>query len=54
MLLIRSSTCITQEAEAGGSLEFEVNLVYRVSSRRARAAQGNPVSKTKKLCTKGC
>ena len=23
----------TREAEAGGSLEFEANLVYRVSSR---------------------
>jgi hypothetical protein len=27
----------TQEAEAGRSLEFEVNLVYRVSSRTAKA-----------------
>jgi YHS domain-containing protein len=34
----------TQEAEAGGSLEFEVSLVYRVSSRTVRATQGNPVS----------
>jgi hypothetical protein len=32
----------TQEAEAG---EFEVSLVYGVSSRIARATQRNPVSK---------
>jgi hypothetical protein len=37
----------TQEAEAGGSLEFEASLVYRVSSRTARATQRNPVSKNK-------
>jgi hypothetical protein len=28
--------------------EFEANLVYRVSSRTARATQRNPVSKKKK------
>ena len=28
--------------------EFEANLVYRVSSRTARATQKNPVSKKKK------
>jgi hypothetical protein len=28
--------------------EFEASLVYRVSSRRARAAQRNPVSKKTK------
>jgi hypothetical protein len=38
----------TWEAEAGGSLEFEASLVYRVSSRTARATQRNPVSKKKK------
>jgi hypothetical protein len=27
--------------------ELEVSLVYRVSSRTARATQGNPVSKNK-------
>jgi hypothetical protein len=27
--------------------EFEASLVYRVSSRTARATQKNPVSKTK-------
>jgi hypothetical protein len=31
------------EAEAGRSLEFKANLVYRVSSKKARAAQRNPV-----------
>jgi hypothetical protein len=37
------------EAEAGGFLssEFEASLVYRVSSRTARAIQRNPVSKQK-------
>ena len=35
----------TQEPEAGGSLEFKVNMVYRVSCRTARATQRNPVSK---------
>jgi hypothetical protein len=33
----------TQEAEAGRS-EFEASLVYRVSSRIARATQKTPVS----------
>ena len=37
----------TWEAEAGGS-EFEASLVYRVSSRTARATQRNPVSKNRK------
>jgi hypothetical protein len=38
----------TREAEAGGSLEFEASLVYKVSSRTARAIQRNPVSKNQK------
>jgi hypothetical protein len=38
----------TWKAEAGVSLEFEASLVYRVSSRTARATQRNPVSKKKK------
>ena len=33
----------TWQAEAGES-EFKGSLVYRVSSRTARATQGNPVS----------
>jgi hypothetical protein len=37
----------TREAEAGGFLEFEASLVYRVSSRTARATQRNPVLKNK-------
>jgi hypothetical protein len=37
----------TQEAEAGGFLEFEASLVYRVSSRTARATQKNPFSENK-------
>jgi hypothetical protein len=35
----------TWEAEAGGFLSFKASLVYRVSSRIARATQRNPVSK---------
>jgi hypothetical protein len=45
----------TREAEAGGFLsEFETSLVYRVSSRTARATQRNPVleKKTKPNQTK--
>jgi hypothetical protein len=38
----------TWEAEAGGSLEFEACLVYRMSSRTARATQKNPVLKNQK------
>jgi hypothetical protein len=39
----------TWEAEAGGFWpEFEASLVYRVSSRTARATQRNPVSGKKK------
>jgi hypothetical protein len=34
----------TPEAEAGRFLEFETSLVYKVSSRTARAIQRNPVS----------
>jgi hypothetical protein len=42
----------TWEAEAGGS-EFEARLVYRVSSRTARATRRNPVSeKTPKIKNK--
>jgi hypothetical protein len=44
----------TWEAEAGGSLSLRPSLVYKVSSRIARAIQRNPVSekpkKKKKLC----
>jgi hypothetical protein len=32
--------------------EFEASLVYKVSSRTARAIQRNPVSKTKQNKTK--
>jgi hypothetical protein len=35
----------SQEAEAEGISEFEASLVYRVSSRTARATQRNSVSK---------
>jgi hypothetical protein len=31
--------------------EFEASLVYRVSSRTARATQRNPISKNKKATT---
>jgi hypothetical protein len=36
----------TQEAETDQSFELEVSLLYRPSSRIARATQKNPVSKT--------
>jgi hypothetical protein len=42
----------TWEAEAGRFSEFEASLVYRVSSRTARATQRNPVSKNKKQTKK--
>jgi hypothetical protein len=35
----------TWEAEAGEFLNFKASLVYRVSSRTARATQRNPVQK---------
>jgi hypothetical protein len=38
----------TGEAEASVSLEFKASLVYRASSRTARATQRNPVSKNPK------
>jgi hypothetical protein len=43
----------TREADAGGGRrrrisEFEASLVYRVSSRTARATQRNPVLKNEK------
>ena len=38
----------TWEAEAGGFFEFGASLVYKVSSRTARAIQRNPVLKKKK------
>jgi hypothetical protein len=44
----------TWEAESRWISEFEASLVYRVSSRTARATQRNPVSKqNKKLKKKG-
>jgi hypothetical protein len=38
----------TWEADAGEFLEFEASLIYRVSSRTARATQRNPVLKKPK------
>jgi hypothetical protein len=38
----------TWEAEGRQISEFEASLVYRVSSRTARAIQRNPVSKNQK------
>jgi hypothetical protein len=42
----------TREAEAGGFPSSKPSLVYRVSSRTARAIQRNPVSKNKKQINK--
>jgi hypothetical protein len=39
----------SQEAEAGRISEFEASLVYKVSSRTARAIQRNPVSKNQRF-----
>ena len=44
----------TQEAEAGRSLVNLVYLVYRVSSRTARATQKNPVLEIKMKKSKLC
>jgi hypothetical protein len=38
----------TQEAKAGGSLEFEASLYYRVSFRTTRATQRNLILKNLK------
>ena len=38
----------TREAEAGGFLNLRPSLVYKVSSRTARAIKRNPVSKNQK------
>jgi hypothetical protein len=55
--VIHTFNSSTQEAEAGGSLEFEVSLVYEMSSRTTRTIQSsrtasathrNLVSKTTK------
>jgi hypothetical protein len=42
----------TREAEAGGLLEFEVSMVYKVSSRTARATEKTLSRKTKIQKTK--
>jgi hypothetical protein len=42
----------TQEAEAGRFLSSRPSLVYKVSSRTARATQRNPVSKNQKQTNK--
>jgi hypothetical protein len=38
----------TREAEAGRFSEFKASLVYKVSSKTARAVQRNPISKNQK------
>jgi hypothetical protein len=38
----------TQEAETGRFLSSRLSLVYKVSSRTARATESNPISKKKK------
>jgi hypothetical protein len=42
----------TQEAEAGGSLDFEASLVYKACSRTIRATQGKSISRGEKDCEK--
>jgi hypothetical protein len=43
--MAHTSNSSTREA---GGFEFEASLVYRVSSRTARATQRNPVSEKEK------
>ena len=43
--MVHAFNSSTQEAEASGYLEFEPNLVYRGSSRTAKATQRYPFSK---------
>ena len=42
--MVHSFNPSTLEVGAGGSLEFEASLVYRVSSSTLRATQRNPIS----------
>jgi hypothetical protein len=44
-VVVHSFNPSTWEAEARQIFEFEASLVYKVSSRTARAVQRNPVSK---------
>jgi hypothetical protein len=46
MVVVHTFNPSTREAEAG---ELETSLIYKVSSRTARATQKNPVSKKKKI-----
>ena len=46
-MVTRTLNPSTQEAEAGRSLHLKANLVYRASSRTAKATQRNTV-KTKR------
>ena len=47
-MVAKSSNLSTWEAEAGGSLELEASLVYRVSSRTEETTERNHVSKNQK------
>ena len=44
-VVVHACNLSTWEAEKKDFCEFKANLVYRVSSRTARATQRNPVSK---------
>jgi hypothetical protein len=44
-LIVSSSTLPAFISNSSGFFEFEASLVYRVSSRTARAIKRNPVSK---------
>jgi hypothetical protein len=46
--LVHALNLSTRGAEAWQIFEFEASLVYKVSSRTARATQRNPVSKKQK------
>jgi hypothetical protein len=53
-VVVHAFNPITVEAEADRSLssEFKANLVYRASSRTAKATQRNPLSKKQKQTNK--
>jgi hypothetical protein len=46
-MMAHSFNSSTQEAEAGGSLEFKASLVYGESLRTTKATQRNKKTKTK-------
>jgi hypothetical protein len=48
VMVVHAFNLITWKTDADRPLEFEANLVYKGSSRTARATLRNPVSRKKK------